>query len=375
MLTKEEHGTLTCVESRAPVGEVLRRYWHPVAAAAELDERRPIKPVKLLGEDLVVFRNLRGQYGLLGEQCPHRYASFAYGTVDEDGIRCPHHLWKFDRAGRCLEQPIEPTDSARMHRIRQPAYSIEQLAGLLFAYMGPQPAPPLPRWDVLARTDGRRWIKSQPVLDCNWLEPMETSVSDGIHGSRAHPPPKQGAHEEQHEISRFEYGITKKRITPGEKETDPPLIDQHLLLFPATWRRVMRGEEPGRFWHNLEMWVPRDDTHTQVYTVYFEPFAGATMSPVKDPPHSMLSQDAVARETQAAITNSSDKHPSVSDEGILLFRRVLEEQIEAVRQGKDPLGTIRTPGDNHIIELDVTNEHMGLFSNNRSASKSRATVR
>ena len=102
MLTREENELLTRIGRGTPCGELLRRYWHPVAAVGELTEQTPIRPVKILDEELVVFRDKQGKYGLVGEHCPHRLASLAYGRVDDEGIRCPYHGWKFDRTGKCL---------------------------------------------------------------------------------------------------------------------------------------------------------------------------------------------------------------------------------------------------------------------------------
>ncbi len=112
MLTREENETLTRVGRGTPAGELLRRYWHAVGAAGELSEDKPIKAVKILGEDLVLYRDASGRYGLVGEHCPHRLASLAFGRVDEEGIRCRYHGWKFDGQGRCLEQPAEQTNAA-----------------------------------------------------------------------------------------------------------------------------------------------------------------------------------------------------------------------------------------------------------------------
>src|SRR5512132_3546853 len=107
MLTREENEPLTRVGRGTPAGEMLRRYWQPVAAAGELSAEKPIKAVQLLGEKLVVYRDTTGGYGLVGERCPHRCALVAYVRLDAEGIRCPYHGWKFDSAGRCLQQPAE----------------------------------------------------------------------------------------------------------------------------------------------------------------------------------------------------------------------------------------------------------------------------
>jgi 5,5'-dehydrodivanillate O-demethylase len=188
VMTREENDALTRVGAGTPAGELLRRYWHPVAAACEIDEDTPIKRVRILGEDLVVFQlrtRAEGEavrYGLVEEQCSHRLVSLANGRVDTEGIRCPYHGWKFGPSGACLEQPAEPPDSTYKDRITHRAYPVQKLGGLLFAYMGPQPAPLLPRWDVLAREDGRRWGVIESVIDCNWL-PSTRPTSTGCTGA------------------------------------------------------------------------------------------------------------------------------------------------------------------------------------------------
>ncbi|HEY7217109.1 MAG TPA: Rieske 2Fe-2S domain-containing protein, partial [Candidatus Binatia bacterium] len=217
MLTREENILLTQVDRGTPCGELLRRYWHPVAAAAELTEEKPIRPVKILGEELVVYRDKKGDYGLVGEHCPHRSASLAYGRVDEEGIRCPYHGWKFDCTGKCLEQPAEPADSTFKDRIKHAAYPVEYLGGLIYAYLGPAPAPLLPRWDVLVWEHGRRWIVKESVIDCNWLQPMENSVDPShlywLHGDTERFVPAVKTYAEKYEFNRFEYGIRKRRTT------------------------------------------------------------------------------------------------------------------------------------------------------------------
>ncbi|HTZ00909.1 MAG TPA: Rieske 2Fe-2S domain-containing protein, partial [Xanthobacteraceae bacterium] len=112
MLTAERNEMLTRVGAGTPMGELLRRYWQPIAGASELDDN-PIKAVRLFGEDLVLYRDLRGRHGLVGRHCPHRRADMMYGWVEEGGIRCSYHGWYFDAAGRCLEQPYEDTASPK----------------------------------------------------------------------------------------------------------------------------------------------------------------------------------------------------------------------------------------------------------------------
>src|SRR5437870_10468075 len=175
MLTREENALLTRVGPGAPAGELLRRYWHPVAVARELTDESPTKFVRLLGEDLVLFKDKSGNVGLIADHCVHRGASLLYGRPEERGIACAYHGWLYDTAGNCLETPAEPADSKFHLTVKLKAYPVERFAGILWTYMGPLPAPVMPRFDVLARTDGRRKITVFPNLDCNWFAAAENA--------------------------------------------------------------------------------------------------------------------------------------------------------------------------------------------------------
>jgi len=381
MLTREENEMLTGVGRGTPGGEMLRRYWMPVAVSAELTDEKPIRPVRILGENLVVYRDRKGRYGLVGEQCPHRKASLAFGRVDEEGIRCPYHGWKFDCTGACLEQPAEPEEGGFKNKIKHTAYPVEKLGGLLWAYLGPEPRPLLPRWDVLVWEHGKRWIEKHELYHCNWLQPMENSDDPShlywLHGETAHLVGVVDKYEEEHNFIPFEYGIMKQRRTPGRKPGDGPQIDQHPLLFPITLRHVFRQvKTDGLLRHNLQIRVPVDDAHTQVYVVFFTPnetdHSPADRDtlweyfPIRNDQgeyrlEHVLVQDAMAWETQGAPTDRTQEHLGVGDEGVILLRKLLREQIEIVKKGGDPLGIVRDPNKNRLIEFDVINERIGLF--------------
>ena len=387
MLTREENEMLTRVGRDTPAGEMLRRYWMPVAAAGELTDDKPIKAVRLLGENLVVYRDKRGRYGVVGEQCPHRNASLAFGRVDEEGIRCPYHGWKYDYTGKCLEQPAEPESGGFKDKIKHLAYPVEKLGGLLWAYLGPEPKPLLPRWDVLAWENGKRWIEKHEVYNCNWLQPMENSVDPShlywLHGETAHLVGVTDKYEEEHNFIPFEYGILKQRRTPGRKPGEGPQLDQHPLLFPITLRHVFRTlKTDGLLRHNVQIRVPVDDAHTQVFVVYFTPNDTDRAPADVDTPweyfpirnekgeyrlEHVLVQDAMAWETQGAPTDRTREHLGVGDEGIILLRKLVREQIDKVRKGAEPLGVIRDPRMNQIIEFDVINERIGLMGSRRVA--------
>jgi len=380
MLTREENELLTRVGRGTPCGKLLRRYWHPVAAAGEFSEEKPIKPVKILEEELVVYRDKQGKYGLVGERCPHRLASLAYGRVDDEGIRCPYHGWKFDSTGKCLEQPAEPEGSTFNDRIKHVAYPVEMLGGLIFAYLGPEPQPLLPRWDVLVWENGRRWIVKESIIDCNWLQPMENSVDPAhlfwLHGDTAHLAPRVKQYAEEHEFIPFEFGIKKRRTSLPVGTAEAPLVDEHPLLFPTTLRHVAPYEDGKAHRHNLQIRVPVDDTHTQVFRVNFVPsnvekspaevqvpfrYSQLKKGPREYDMRMVSAQDSMAWETQGVVTDRTQERLGVGDEGIILFRKMLKEQIEGVQNGLDPIGMVRDPQRNQIIELHVINERIGLY--------------
>lgn len=360
MLDRNTNELLCRVGPGTPMGELLRRYWMPIAPRAEIDEKKK-KQIRLLGEDLVAFKDGTGRYGLVAEACSHRGASLFYGKVEEDGIRCPYHGWKYDAAGRCLEQPAEPAGSAENHLIRHPAYPMEELGGVLFGYLGPNPTPLLPRYDILARVDWLRRIEIHPVLDCNWLQPMENAVDPAhlywLHGFTGGAP---ATRDERNEFETFEYGIYKYHYGPER-------IAVHPLVFP----NILRG--PGNVAHFR---IPVDDTHTGILYVIYSPAPDGKPSgqsevsysyigPIKEPyddnglaryRHHMktfASQDGMAWETQGPIADRTREHLAASDRGIVMLRNMLRLEIEKVKRGEDPIGVIRDPEKNTLIEFKV----------------------
>ena len=163
MITREENQRLSSVGADTPIGELLRRYWHPVATASEL-ALNETKFVKILGEELVLFKDRQGRLGLIGAYCAHRRANLTYGLAEEDGLRCPYHGWKYDMNGRCLEQPFEETmrpGNASKDSVKLPGYPVEELGGLVFAYLGPGAAPLLPRWDCRSAGLQAGWLQDR----------------------------------------------------------------------------------------------------------------------------------------------------------------------------------------------------------------------
>src|SRR6266849_407197 len=185
MLRKKRNAVLTKTNRGTPAGELLRRYWLPVGLSQEITPGGKPKQVRVMGEDLVLFRDDTGRPALLGLLCSHRLTSLAYGRVEDGGIRCPFHGWLYDFRGRCLEQPPEPAGSTFKKRIRHPAYPCQELGGLVFAYLGPSGQQPLlPRYEVLVREDGTRKCDYYQI-NSNYLQNVEGAL-DTAHFSYLH---------------------------------------------------------------------------------------------------------------------------------------------------------------------------------------------
>src|SRR5215469_15607373 len=150
MLSHEQNDHITRTAAGTPAGDLLRRYWQPAALVDELSGNRPIKPVRLLGEDLVIFKDAQGRYGLVGRSCPHRGTDLAYGRLEHGGLRCSFHGWLFDVTGQCLETPAEPEGSRMCANIRQKAYPVVEKSGILFAYLGSGEPPAFPHLDCFS---------------------------------------------------------------------------------------------------------------------------------------------------------------------------------------------------------------------------------
>ena len=157
MITQEENDLLTRVDPGTPAGALLRRYWQPVALSQELPEGGAPVPVRLLGEDLVLFRDDQERLGLLGLHCAHRGADLSYGRLEDGGLRCIYHGWLYNIHGRCLEQPGEPGGGEHRDQIRQPAYPCEERGGVIFAYLGPGEPPLLPGLDIGQSVQVETW--------------------------------------------------------------------------------------------------------------------------------------------------------------------------------------------------------------------------
>jgi phthalate 4,5-dioxygenase oxygenase subunit len=186
MLNAEDNDLLCRVEGDAPMGQIMRRHWLPACLSAEVAERdgAPVG-LRLLGEDLVAFRDSDGRLGVVGAQCPHRRASLVLGRNEDCGLRCLYHGWKIDVAGNILEMPSEPADSRFKEKLKHKAYPVHEAAGLVWVFMGP--AEEMPAFDppVFQPTPGTRISIARIIVDCNWAQVLEGAI-DSAHSSTLH---------------------------------------------------------------------------------------------------------------------------------------------------------------------------------------------
>ena len=378
MLTQEMNDRLTRVGPGTPMGELMRRYWHPIAGSAQLNDDTPTREVRLLGEDLVLFRSSAGKLGLIEPSCAHRKANLSYGIPEPEGIRCPYHGWLYDTDGQCVDQPSEPEGSRFKDKVKLKAYKTEELGGIIWAYMGPDPVPVLPRWDLLVWDGVEREIKMME-LPCNWLQCMDNSL-DPVHFEWLHnyfgsyvlgmeKPPEEraewkarmqsegarGRHELKVGFDRFEYGVIKRRLMEGDTEESPWWRIGHPVLFP----NILRVGQDRR--HGFQMRIPVDDTHTLHMTMsVLIPKPGEQAVAQDEVPFSypavykdngrvradwVLGQDQTAWIIQGPICDRTTERLGVTDVGIILFRKILEEQMQIVADGGDPLNVHRQEKD------------------------------
>jgi 5,5'-dehydrodivanillate O-demethylase len=365
MLTAEENKLLTQVGPGTPGGEFHRRYWHPVAVASDL-LKHPVKKVRILGEDLVLHRNLKGGYGLTADKCPHRQVSLEYGFPTEEGIRCPYHGWMFNEKGQCLETPLEPKGSKLASRVCIKSYPTQELGGLIFAYLGPLPAPEINRWDLLVWPNAIRQIGSF-MVKCNWLQGVENSL-DSRHNEYLHGHYFKWLLQREGETQEFgradleaKFPYTKQETTRGEygfistieRAISPPYNLPYrgihtYLVFPYFSRQGGKRVRSHLLWR-----VPIDDeTHWHIEYEVFIPPPGFEVPKQEHVFHHIIptqnekgewlctdniaAQDAMVWEAQGAITDRTAETLGSSDAGIVMFRRVLKEQILGVAKGQTP---------------------------------------
>jgi len=376
MLSQEENELLTQTGPGTPMGDLLRRYWQPVSAAVEMEDRWT-KRVRIMGEDLVLFKDRTGRLGLIAEACPHRRASLAYGIPTADGIRCPYHGWMFDGAGRCLEQPNEPEGSSFKDKVTTAGYPVQVLAGLVFAYLGPLPAPLITKLDGYVAEPAIRLL-ARTVIPCNWLQIQENSAdpvhSEWLHGHFAEFVDEQYSERvrlpftDHHIKIAFDekpYGIIKRRLKAGQPEDCSDWTVGHPLVFP----NILAVGSADKNWHvyEFQIRVPEDDTHTTHW--WFTAFVPTDPSAIE--PELLRKerffevpidteildtaefQDIMAWSTQGGVADRTQEHLGTTDRGITLFRNMLRRELKKIEAGEDPILVNRDPAKDVALDLPL----------------------
>jgi phthalate 4,5-dioxygenase len=286
MLSKEENELLTRTGTGTPMGDLVRRYWIPMLLSRELEPGGRVKRVQLLGERLIAYRTLTGRAGVLGESCPHRGASLYFGRVEETGMRCAYHGWKFGLDGQCLEMPSEPAESSFAAKVCHTAYPCAERGGMIWTYMGPADPAALPdlEWTLLPAD---HVFISKRVQDCNWFQALEGGI-DSSHISFLHAPIEHTDTAVTRDMDRASFGVGAA-VATGDRAPRFEVVDtDYGVLIGA--RRI---QPDGRwYWRvtqflmpfytmpptDLEekmvqshIWVPMDDGHVVNWMVTWHP--------------------------------------------------------------------------------------------------------
>jgi phthalate 4,5-dioxygenase oxygenase subunit len=403
MIPQEENDLLTQTGPQTPCGELMRRYWQPVALAEELPNGSAPKKVRIFSEELVLFRDDQGRPGLLGLHCSHRGTDLSYGRIEDGGLRCLYHGWLYDVCGKVMEQPGEPGGGVRRQEICHLAYPCQEAGGIVFAYMGPGAPPLLPNYEFLTVPESQRTV-TKIFYQCNYLQGNEGNI-DPVHLSFLHQYLKDAE-------------MNRPRIVPGSTTTDNTLLGKDI----APTIEVELTD------YGLRIYTTREAESNQIYlriTNFIMPnlsaFGGSTVGegyavhwhvPIDDARHwkyvfmfsreKVLSQDlrdknragvtpdyrlaqqeenryqqdresmrtktftgmglnfqahdAFATESQGAIQNRTAEHLVSSDKAIIAARKLLLSGIEEVKQGRHPRHLIRDSQANRFPHLIVLSE-------------------
>lgn len=352
---------LTEVGRGTPMGELLRRYWHPVGLSSDAVDTP--RPVKILGEELILFRDGQGRAGLVYPRCCHRGTTLYYGKVEERGIRCCYHGWLFDVEGHCLEMPCEPNPTgAQCQRVRQPWYPVEERYGLVFAYLGPpERKPVLPRYECLEVMEPGEFVEADDssigsggivIAPCNWLQHFE-NVVDPYHVPILHGTFSGPQFVEQMAAFpkvKFEYGgqgVKSTSIRPGPDGKRFRRVTEAVV--PTL--RVVPNPRVAQYGmvESIGWTLPIDDTHYRIYVAgrvrekgelakFKSRYNGKAWAELTAAEHQKFPGDVEAQVGQGPITFHSEEHLMSSDQGVSMLRILLQKQIDIVASGGDPLG-------------------------------------
>jgi phenylpropionate dioxygenase-like ring-hydroxylating dioxygenase large terminal subunit len=390
MMSAEQNDLMTKTGPAAPAGALLRRYWQPAALSEELEGDRPIKAIRLLGQNVVLFRDEKGTLGLIDRDCPHRGADLAFGRIEDGGLRCLFHGWLFNTAGECIDTPAEPAGSTLCERVRQRSYPVCERNGIIFAYLGDGEPPAFPALDCFV-APGTHVFAFKGYLNCNWLQALEVGV-DPAHASFLHrffeDEDTTGAYGRQFRGASADSEMPMTRVLRDfsrpkiEVETTDSgfriialrdLGDERThvrvtnLLFPQAFVIPMSQEMTITQWH-----VPIDDTSCYWYALFtsftapvdkaemrrqrlqlytlpdYKPRLGQANDygfntrEQQDRTYTGMGEDINlhdqwAVESQGPIQDRTREHLGQSDKGVVAYRKILLSNIRQVTRGERAL--------------------------------------
>jgi phenylpropionate dioxygenase-like ring-hydroxylating dioxygenase large terminal subunit len=402
MMPREENEMLTQTAPGTPCGNLLRRYWQPVALSQELPSEAAPLSVRMLGEDLVLFRDDKGRPGLLGIHCSHRGTDLSYGRIEDGGLRCLYHGWLYDIHGHCLEQPGEPGGGEHRDLIRHPAYPCQERGGVIFTYMGPGAPPLLPNYEFLNASSDHLYV-SKIFHDCSYLQANEGNI-DPVHLSFLHRFLEnreeryrgvRGARESHYnlvgrniapiiDVELTDFGVRIYTVRRPEAQQAYLRVSYFILPNLSAFPGQTGGEGYSVNWH-----VPIDDDHHWKYTFVFS--SGAPLQ--KDvvgrerseltPDYRLVrneanrfmqdresmksktyagmgsgfqAHDAFATASQGAIQDRTEEHLVSSDKAIIAARKLLAKAIDDVLEGREPPHVVRDPSQNRFPHLLVISD-------------------
>ena len=389
MTTRADNDLMTRITRGSPAGTLLREYWQPAALSEELSSERPIVPVRLLGEELVLSRDAGGRLGLMERRCPHRGADLCFGRLEHGGLRCAFHGWLFDATGQCLEQPAEPSNSTAYRHLRHRSYPCEERNGVIFAYLGQGTPPGFPAFDCFQAPDEQTFA-FKGLWQCNWLQAVEVGI-DPAHASYLHrfleDESTDASYGRQFRSTAADSGLPLTKILreysrPAIRTEDTDygfrlittraLADNRMhyritnLAFPNAIVIPMSNEMTITQWH-----VPLDDVSCywySIFTSFAAPVDRETMRRQRLQHHSLPDYrpntgrfndwgfsaaeqatktytgmgmdvnvyDQWAVESPGAIFDRTTEHLGKSDVGIIKYRKLLHAAIRALKDGTRP---------------------------------------
>jgi phthalate 4,5-dioxygenase oxygenase subunit len=397
MVKREENELLTRTGPGTPGGDLMRRYWQPVALSAEVRDE-PL-PIRVLGEDLVLFRDGEGRIGLLDILCSHRCADLSYGRLEPRGLRCLYHGWLYDHTGRCLEQPAEPENSTYKDEVRHKAYPCHEAGGVILAYLGPDPAPLVPNFHFLI-APAPHVYQTKVHHACNYLQANEGNLDPAhlsfLHALNPGGDGRQGVYLEMQDIMRRQTRpkITVERTRFGVRIYTERHADQERkylrvtnFVFPNMGFFAGDGGRSGPTSYSVHWHVPIDDESHWRYDFYYDAKdgidterlrtkvaseIGVDFKPIRTPENRYLqnraemrretfsgmgthfpSHDLFAVQSPGAIHDRTREHLATSDVAIVATRRMILNAIRDLQLGKEPPLVIRSANENVFNDIVV----------------------